>query len=337
MAAPSARLALDPSVRSAFGSGSHRSVHLRVEGESLVLRKTSGSLGSPCAESFDGLGAEVEGGEAEFVLFSLDGSEGGKGKWLLVAWVPDSAKVRDKMLYSSSKEDLKKALGLTSFAGDYYANVEEDLKWDAYAASLVKVVAMNEREEALQQEKMDKIADGGSQLSKQGAMGVVPFSLSPCASSALDAFARGGSHLVQLGQARDAPSLRGGIAGAVGSRPLAGELGGDEPSFVIVRCVGDVAGSTKEVFVYSCPEAAPVRTKMSFSTAKSAALAEIKKAGVVFDRTFEITEPPEIDAVLETVAKGGREEASSAAAEIKHKKPSRPGKGKARKVKKFDF
>ena len=83
MAAPSARLALDPSVRSAFGSGSHRSVHLRVEGESLVLRKTSGSLGSPCAESFDGLGAEVEGGEAEFVLFSLDGSEGGKGKWLL--------------------------------------------------------------------------------------------------------------------------------------------------------------------------------------------------------------------------------------------------------------
>ena len=169
MAAPSARLTISPDVNSAFESTTHRAIHLKIAGEALTLHKTSGSLTSPCPESFSGLSGAVDDGDAEFVLFSLEGSEGGNGKWLLVAWVPDAAKVRDKMLYSSSKEDLKKALGLTSFAGDYYANVKSDLTWDAYAASLVKVVSLNEREEALQQEKMDKIGETkprGQQVAK---------------------------------------------------------------------------------------------------------------------------------------------------------------------------
>ena len=81
-------------------------------------------------------------------------------------------------------------------------------------------------------------ADGGSQVSKQGAMGVVPFSLSPPASSFLQSFASGRLHFLSLGLGPDCtivPStgVGGGegvnIAGAVGSRPLAGELVKGEP------------------------------------------------------------------------------------------------------------
>ncbi|CAM9837470.1 unnamed protein product, partial [Phaeothamnion confervicola] len=46
-------------------------------------------------------------------LFRLgqDGTSSAARKWLLVAYVPDDAPVRQKMLYSSSRQDLKAALG----------------------------------------------------------------------------------------------------------------------------------------------------------------------------------------------------------------------------------
>ena len=44
-------------------------------------------------------------------------------------------KVRDKMLYSSSKQDLRQGLGLGFFEGDYYANVKDDLRFDSLVAS----------------------------------------------------------------------------------------------------------------------------------------------------------------------------------------------------------
>lgn len=44
-------------------------------------------------------------------------------------------KVRDKMLYSTSKQDLRQGLGLGFFNGEYYANVRSDLSFEALHAS----------------------------------------------------------------------------------------------------------------------------------------------------------------------------------------------------------
>ena len=44
--------------------------------------------------------------------------------------------MRDKMLYSSSKEDLKRNLGAGYFKAEYSANVIADVTWDSYIASL---------------------------------------------------------------------------------------------------------------------------------------------------------------------------------------------------------
>ncbi|GMH92489.1 hypothetical protein TrVE_jg6734 [Triparma verrucosa] len=340
MSGLSANLQIEPAVTQAFAAMDARALHLAISGESIVLEKTLGSLSNDTSSEFDALQTQVSTDEAKFILFNLGSPV---NKWLLVAWVPDMAQVRSKMLYSSSKDHVKKTLGLTSFKGDYYANDVADLKWDSYSASLVKVVSLNEREEVLEQEKQDKIADGGGQVTAGAAMGVVPFSLTSEATAQLTKFKSGELHFVSLGlgaectinvsEGFDASGVN--IVGAVGSAPLASKLVQTSPSFVCVRCAGPIAGSTVEVFVYSCPENSPVRTKMSFSTAKSAALSEMKRVGVVFEKNFEITETSEVDDVLKTIVEGEKSGASSAAAEIKHKKPSRPGKGRARQIKKF--
>lgn len=49
--------------------------------------------------------------------------------------MPHGAKVRDKMLYSSSKQDIRQGLGLGFFEGEYYANVPSDLTFESLVAS----------------------------------------------------------------------------------------------------------------------------------------------------------------------------------------------------------
>lgn len=44
-------------------------------------------------------------------------------------------KVREKMIYSSSKQDIRQGLGLGFFEGEYYANVRSDLTFDSLVAS----------------------------------------------------------------------------------------------------------------------------------------------------------------------------------------------------------
>jgi twinfilin-like protein len=41
--------------------------------------------------------------------------------WMMVCWTPESAKVREKMLYSSSREDLKESLGRALITQEFVA------------------------------------------------------------------------------------------------------------------------------------------------------------------------------------------------------------------------
>lgn len=62
-------------------------------------------------------------------------SSGRSASWILLVWIPEGCRVRDKMLYSSSRDDFKKRLGLGYFQGDFAANEVTDLTWENYQAS----------------------------------------------------------------------------------------------------------------------------------------------------------------------------------------------------------
>ena len=107
--------------------------------ESITLNSTIVTGGSP-REDFEGsLLSSLEDNVSMLVAFCADERVAGQPcKWILIAWVPDNSKVRDKMLYSSSREDLRKALGLGYFAGEYYANSKEDMTWAQFTDYISK-------------------------------------------------------------------------------------------------------------------------------------------------------------------------------------------------------
>ncbi|KAJ6606467.1 hypothetical protein DFH09DRAFT_1017484 [Mycena vulgaris] len=68
-----------------------------------------------------------------YILARLD-KDDPPAEWILICFVPDSARVRDKMLYASSRAALLKSLGSTLFSDSIFATSKADLTPEAYAA-----------------------------------------------------------------------------------------------------------------------------------------------------------------------------------------------------------
>lgn len=104
-------------------SGRVRFVKAQIEGESFVLAGSAAATSDPSADVtqlVDGGALSLRAGEAAFVLLCPDVGVSAL-RWVLLAFVPEAASVRDKMLYSSSRESLKKQLGQNYFVGEFHA------------------------------------------------------------------------------------------------------------------------------------------------------------------------------------------------------------------------
>jgi len=95
------------------------------------------------------------------------------------------------MLYSSSRESLKRGLGFSLFAADYYCNEKGDLSWDEYKRSVNDVSGEPLSEVELL--KKEEAALERDTSTKSNAMGDLPFEILPETTEALAAFASGGT------------------------------------------------------------------------------------------------------------------------------------------------
>ena len=107
-----------------------RCIKVAIDGETLNCFSVIERSG--CVKSdFDSLTiSALNEMEASIILFCLSDEGADIRKWLLISFIPDGCKVRDKMLYSSSRDDLKRALGLGFFVAEYSANTLDEVKWD---------------------------------------------------------------------------------------------------------------------------------------------------------------------------------------------------------------
>lgn len=176
------------------------SSQISIAEETIHLHSLIHSQGSP-QEDFQGpLRNDLVANEAAIFLFCLDNRAAGPPvKWVLIAWVPDDCKVRDKMLYSSSREDLKRSLGLGYFVGEYYANTLGDMTWDQFIDYLSRERTDGPRtvkEQLILEEKA--LTHSESHATKATAMGALPFELSSHVISALTQLQQGEVNWVEM-------------------------------------------------------------------------------------------------------------------------------------------
>ena len=345
-----ANLGIDLGVTEAFlaaqdAASSTRLLRVGVAGEQLVLRSLGTRTGTAEIDFATVLASSVSDTEAALLLFSLteSGSGSANNVWAFVAWVPDSCQVREKMLMSASREDLKKTLGQGYFVHEYSANSRSDLTWRAFQESRNKERSadmLSERERSVFEERLASHAE--SNATKSSAMNVLPFAVAPELRAGLGEFkvAAGATttNWVAMTVAGETVTLVSSKTVGDLSSPAGGSLQSHvsetEAQFILIRQTSK-SGSHVSFFVFSCPEAVPIRSKMVMSSAKATVLAIIAEAGIAVDFNKEIRSSVDIDDTLKSElgeSSAAATSASSASAALAHNKPTRPGqKGRSTK------
>ena len=317
-----AYLGVDGELKSCFvGSQEDKSVRWvcgKIEGESVILNG-SGKVGGTAAEDFDGLkdAAKLTSDEPAFVMFARD-DESETRRWMLVAWVPDTAAPRLKMIYSSSREDLKTQLGAGYFGGfkDYCANAESDLAWEMvlhFEQTDHDNRPLTEQEQLfIEEKKLEKDTSV-----KSSGMANLPFRLTPDAQAALGT---NEFHLLEIKLETDdtlglgaepQPSLNGGLQAGLSTLT--------EPRFLLARQPPKIA------FIYFCPDDASLKQKMTYSTAKST-FAEILRANdIIPAKSIEVRDPADLDSEFASaVTNDDADKRDIVHADLS--KPARPGR-----------
>lgn len=326
----STRIPVTEELEQAFGSArverSLRLLKVEIENETLVLRGTRASRGS-AASDWNGMGDMFEPKKPCFVLFRLDSSGSDGAEWVLVSYVPDGSPVRDRMLYASTRDTLKRQLGYNSFTDEMHGSSPDDLSWDLFQQHDRKNFSnapLTEAEIQVAAECRAEIDYGHTREYVHS----VAFPISDAASNALRSIAAGANNLVILRVDSQKETLELRSESKESAANVSRQIPSDEPSFTLFRYTHDFKGEQQSptFFIYSCPDGASVRSRMLYSTVKATACDAASHLGVQITKKIEVSDPSEI------TENSLHEEIHPPEVEQKQgfQRPSRPGRGRAR-------
>jgi len=327
-------------LRDTFGSavsGSIRMVKVQIENEELVpvaSRPVSGDFNADLVNIPSLLDADT--GVPCYILVKLDTDT---AQFAMFCYVPSKSKVKDKMLYASTRSNLKQQLGANFFVDEVFGDGAADFSVQGYKNHVEskKVDApLTEREQIKQMEiESGEIYSGGASTYVHG----VAFPVDAAATNAIKQLISKQLKYVQIGIDCDKEKII--CMKTESSMTLDGlrkQIPLDEPRFHFFAYTHDNEGSsvTSFVYLYSCPDgsngskSAPVRMRMLYSSSKANVAEIIKAAGGNIDARLEVNTGEEIneEELLTTLHPQKAEQAKNFA------RPSRPGKGGARLIKK---
>ena len=295
-----------------------------IKGEAVCLIKAhEDATSTTLSDTVDSLQASVPLSDEQpaFVLIARERTPTAR-RWQLLNWAPDCAPPRLKMLYSSTREDLKQSLGAGFFASHRdYSAFDSDLSGEALLAAETK----SDEAPLTDAERLENEERTRPAFSRCAGMASVPFELSAEASTALQGLSTGLVEVV-LG-ANETLELAQSTEETARIRDALSAL--DAPRFVVVK------RGAKAALVFYCPDSAPIKQKMTYSTAKQTF------SGLVAEKGINATLVDCRDASdLDSSVAGVLEEAAAPEKHVPlvHKpstKPSRPGRRGSSRVKKF--
>ena len=74
----------------------------------------------------------IEENQPAYILYRLDSKSDSAYDWLFISWSPDTAPIRQKMLYASTKATLKQEFGSASIKEELHGTVPEDISLEGY-------------------------------------------------------------------------------------------------------------------------------------------------------------------------------------------------------------
>jgi len=333
----SSNIPVSDQLQKAFGdaraSGNVRFIKVSIEDESLVPVATQ-PVSADAEHDFAKVVPNFERHTAAFVLYRLDSTDASAGshEWVLLSYVPDGSPVKQRMLYASTRDYLKRQLGKNYFAYDFYGSAPEDFTWEAFQESLKKPQGTA----PLTADEVQRSSMAGAEIDPghtREYVHSVKFPLSIAAQNALRNLTPAQNYAqISVDTVKETVELV--EARQLSASDIASRLPSNEPRFVFFRWSHTHNGGAgpvrleSNVFIYWCPETAPIKAKMLYSTVKSVVAGAAEDAGVTFEKAGKL-EASELEDVTEEAIR----EALHPTAEDGQKafaRPRGPGRGPAR-------
>ncbi|KAJ2719090.1 Twinfilin-1 [Coemansia sp. Benny D115] len=317
--------ALARAFHEALASDTTRAIKVNIVAESLDNTATLAAQGS-FADDMAGIPGLLEPGQPSYVLVRQE-----QGRWLVCSYVPDTAPVRSKMLYASSKAALTKGLGESLFVDEIFGTTPDEFSTEGYARHRrhqESQAPLTEREQEMQRvrdmeaREAHPVTMDSRRMHVSGAK--VPFADN--LPDALHRYRQGSINLLTLLFDTEREVFDVDQQTDIQDHAeLVSCVPEDSPRYILYWL-----NSSTSVFVYSCPSASNIKERMVYSSFKYGFLVTIKDMGIDVHAKIEVDNPREDlapESLLDEVAERTRLPAKHAhIAKPKFSRPAPPAR-----------
>ncbi|XP_060529419.1 twinfilin [Cylas formicarius] len=289
-------------LRKFFADGKTAKIRLAkvaIEDEQLVLKEKRESKSNWEKDYERYVVPLVEENQPSYILYRLDAKNSVGYDWLLISWCPDTAPVRQKMLYASTKATLKQEFGSSEIKDELHGTVVSDITLDGFKRHLTNVVRpppLSMREEELQEIKKTEVNTDISVDTKQ-TLGTLAFPLTDAATKAIKDMAAGLFDYLQFKINISEESVHLAESGNIAVESLPGKVPEDSGRYHLYKFKHTHEGDYMEsvVFIYSMPGySCPIKERMLYSSCKNYLTDLISSLGLEITKKLEVDSGSEL-------------------------------------------
>ncbi|KAI9782320.1 MAG: Twinfilin-1 [Peltula sp. TS41687] len=297
-----------------------------IEKEQLVALEAIPSHSAEFSSDLKGLTSLLKDNEAAYVI--LRRYEEATDGYVAITYVPDTANVRQKMLFASSRLTLVRELGIERFRETLFATTKDDLTAEGFQ-SHDKHESLNapltEEEKTLEDVKQAEAeASRGTSARSSHVNHGMNFPMSEEAATALTNLKESEENLVQLRIDLPTEQIELAKSSMCDADDISQAISEDEPRFSFYRYTHEFEAQhlSPIFFVYTCPSGAKIKERMVYASARASVIAYASyEAGLEVQKKLEASSPSEItEAILHEEFHPKKAEKTG------FSKPKRPGR-----------
>jgi len=275
---------LQAAFKDLISTPSTRALLAAVQKEALVPHGTI-PASSDFYSDLETLATHLKPNEALYILIRGPNAAPSGTSFTAVTYVPDSAPVRQKMLFASTRLTLTRELGTENFAESFFTTTAEELS----PAGWKRHEAHNEAENPLTEEEQNLVDIREAEASEVGGTGRRGAGYGPEGGKTMDA-GQGVSDALSALVAGDIVSLKidatekvvlvdssSPVTSGVEPGDVAGHIDKSDPRYTFYGSK-DSSGDVAVVFIYTCPSSSKIRDRMVYASSRRSAEALFSKS-----------------------------------------------------------
>lgn len=246
------------------------------------------------------IGPLIEDDQPCYILYRLDSKNGSNYEWLLISWTPDTAPVRQKMLYASTKATLKQEFGSSQIIEEIHGTVLNDITFNGYLKykrSAAAPAPLSMREEELNELKKTEVNTEISVDTKQQTLGGVAFPITEAAQQAIKDMANGSYDYLQFRIDIEEETIHLVTAENIVLEKLPSKVPKDSGRYHLYKFKHTHEGDYTEnfIFIYSMPGySCPIKERMLYSSCKNPLTDTISNLGLEISKKVEVDSGDEL-------------------------------------------